>query len=132
MPAKRCKVCNNMDPRGHIDSKMGPKTTPRIGPSDSYVINLSLRILLKDLAENCSFCKLLTNMTDFFAPFLRHRAPGASLLLEMEEAGVTIVELISAIDESPQMEAQTVAQLFVYVHVRVNIECARLRILVHH
>ncbi len=109
---------------------MEPKTTSKFGPSDDTVVRLALRVRLTDLAENCSFCKLLTNMIDFFAPLLRHGARGASFLLDMEEASVTRVELISAIDENSQTEPETVAQLFVYVQVCVYIACVRLQIIV--
>ena len=95
-----------------MNSKEGPKTTPTIGPSDKTAISLALRIPLMDLAGNCSFCQLLANIADFFAPLLRHEGTGASCLLDMEEDATFRVELTSA-----TMESETVAQLFVYVQV---------------
>ena len=109
---------------------MQPKTTSKIGPSDTTAISLALHIQVTDLAEHCSFCKLLTNMIDFFAPQSRHGARDASFYLDMEEAGVTCVELTSTTKESPQVEPESVAQLLVYVQVCDYKDRARLRILV--
>jgi hypothetical protein len=71
MSTKRCQICNDLDPRGHVDSNIEPKTTPKVGPNKNIVTGLILRVRLTDLIDNCSFCKLLTSMIDLFASLVR-------------------------------------------------------------